>query len=281
MKNTTIECRQIAGALGAEVSGVDFSGPVSDGAMGEVREALIEHQAIFFRDQDLDVQQLLATARLFGEPNVYPFVEGMPEAPEVFEIIKTEKDTRNFGGGWHSDSTYLEAPPAYTMLYCREVPDAGGDTIFASSYAGYESLSQGMRDMIDDLQVVNSAALAAGGGRANLVTQSGGMAHTRLDQADEIKAVHPAAPVHPDSGRRSLYVNKAHSVQFVGMTPAESQPIIHYLSDQVTKPEHTCRFDWRAGSLAIWDNRCTQHFAINDYPGKRRHMWRTTVRAAA
>ncbi len=277
MDVANLSVTRAAGALGAEIDGIDLSGALSNSTVAAVRQALTDHQVVFFRNQDLDAPGLVRVARIFGEPNDYPFAKGLEEAPEVIEIIKAEADKRNFGGAWHSDSTYLSEPPAYTLLYALEVPSIGGDTLYASSYAAYDGLSDGMRDIVDDLTVVNSASLAGIGGRATLTSDNTAMARTNMDRADELEAEHPAAPVHPETGRRSIYINKPHSVRFTGMTAEESKPWIDYLAEQIPRPEHTCRMNWRAGTLGVWDNRCTQHFAINDYSGERRHMWRVTV----
>jgi alpha-ketoglutarate-dependent taurine dioxygenase len=150
----------VAGALGAEISGIDLSRDLDAGAVAVLRRAWLEHQVIFFRDQDLTPAQLLAFARRFGEPVEYPFVQGLPEAPEVIPVLKREHERVNFGGIWHSDTTYLERPPMASLLIAREVPPAGGDTEFASMYLAYETLSAGMQRLLDPLVAVNSSALA-------------------------------------------------------------------------------------------------------------------------
>ena len=263
--------------IGIEATGVDLSGPVDDADLAAMQDALHEHLVMVVRDQNLTPQQQVAFGRRFGKPNIYPFVPGLEEAPEIFEILKTEKDEKNFGGAWHSDTTYLERPPLATMLYAREVPQVGGDTMYASTYHAYEALSEGMKAMLADLVGINSAALAASGGRANLFKSHSGMQSDKMDKAEALVAEHPVVRTHPHTGRKSLYLNKAHTVCFKGWTDAESKPLIDWLAEHIVRPEFTCRMRWEVGTLGIWDNRCTQHYAVNDYPGQRRRMHRMTI----
>lgn len=273
----TIDVKPIAGALGAEVMGVDLAGDLSNQAFDEIHQAFLDHHAIFFRDQDLTPQQQAAFGRRFGKPNVYPFVEGLEEAPEIIEILKTETDEMNFGGGWHSDSTYLEIPPVATVLYAKEMPEVGGDTLFANTVLAYESLSDGLKDTLNGMHAVYSAALGKKGGRKELFSSHGAIKSKGLDSADDMEAIHPVIRTIPQTGKKSLYVNKAHTTRFVGWTEEESKPLIDYLADQSVRPEFTCRLNWQTATLAIWDNRCAQHFAINDYHGARRRMHRMTI----
>ncbi len=273
----TIDVKPIAGALGAEIHGVDLAGDLSNQAFDEIHQAFLDHHAIFFRDQDLTPGQQVAFGRRFGKPNIYPFVEGLAEAPEIFEILRTETDERNFGGAWHSDSTYLPRPPIATLLYAHEVPSVGGDTLFANTRLAYEALSDGMKAALECLRGVYSAGLAYGGGRAALVSQNSAMKAQKIDQAEAIEAVHPVVRTTPETGHKSLYVNRPHTVRFEGWTEAESRPWIEFLCAHSVRPEFTCRFRWQVGSLAVWDNRSTQHFAIDDYRGQRRRMHRMTI----
>lgn len=279
MATTDIKVERVAGAMGAVMTGVDLSSEPSNATVAAVREALVEHQVVFIRDQELDAPGLVRVARLLGELNIYPFVEGLADAPEIFEILKAEEDNRNFGGGWHSDSTYLDEPPAFTMLYAKEVPAVGGDTLYANTYLAYESLSPGLQETLRTLDGVNSAALGGAGGRAKITSENSAMKRQNMIDADTIEAIHPIVAKHPDTGRRALYLNRAHTIRFDGMTAEESKPMINYLADRSVRPDFTCRMRWEVGTLGIWDNRCTQHYALNDYPGQRRRMWRATVRA--
>ena len=270
---TSIRVHPIAGALGAEVSGVDLAKELSDDTVAAIRRAWLEHLVIFFRDQDLSPAQFLAFGRRFGDPIEYPFVKGLDEFPEIIPVLKLEQERVNFGGIWHSDTAYLAVPPMASMLVAREVPEAGGDTLFANMYLAYDWLSAGMKRVLDGLVAVNSSANAdVSRTREDRMKDS-----ARTGAREEYVAAHPVVRVHPETGRRALYVNVAHTVRFEGMTPEESAPILEYLYRHQVRPEFTCRFRWRPGSLAFWDNRCAQHNAINDYQGHRRLLHRITL----
>jgi taurine dioxygenase len=270
---TTIGVHPIAGALGAEISGVDAAKALDAGTVAAIRRAWLEHLVVFFRGQDVTPAQFLAFGRRFGEPIEYPFVKGLPETPEVIPVLKLEHESVNFGGIWHSDTTYLDVPPMASMLVAREVPPAGGDTEFANMYLAYETLSDGMKRLLEPLTAVNSSALAdVSKTREDRMKDS-----ARRDAAKQYTAEHPVVRVHPETGRKALYVNVAHTERFSGMTREESLPLLRYLYRHQTRPEFTCRFRWAPGSIAFWDNRCAQHNAINDYPGRRRLMHRLTL----
>jgi taurine dioxygenase len=263
-----MQVSRIAGALGAEIHGVDLSKETPPEA---IRRAFLEHQVIFFRNQTLTPAQFMAFARCMGKPVEYPFVKGIEGFPELIEVKKLEHERHNFGGIWHSDTAYLEIPPMGSMLLAREVPPFGGDTLFASQYLAYESLSEGMRRLLDGLVAVNASAKAD-------------VTRTREDRVKEqegaskhFEAEHPVIRTHPETGRKALYVNVAHTVRFKGMTEEESAPLLRFLFEHQVKAEFTCRFQWRVGSLAFWDNRCAQHNPINDYHGHRRVMHRITL----
>jgi taurine dioxygenase len=228
---------------------------------------------LFFRDQDLTPGMLLAAARQFGTPIEYPFVKGLEGYPEVIEVAKLERERVNFGGVWHSDTTYLESPPMGTFLLAKEIPPTGGDTIFSNMYLASETLSDGMRAMLDGLTAINSSAKAdASRTREDRIRSAPKDGGGRV-----LEAEHPVLRTHPETGRKALYVNVAHTIRLGGMTEAESAPLLRYLFQHQTRPELTCRFRWRRGSLAFWDNRAAQHNAINDYPGCRRIMHRVTL----
>ena len=261
---------RIAGALGAEIEAVDLAARLSPEAVAEIRRAFLEHQVIFFRDQPLTPAQFMAFARHMGRPIEYPFVKGIEGFAEVIEVKKLEHERQNFGGIWHSDTAYLAEPPMGSMLLAREVPPYGGDTEFASQYAAYEALSEGMRRLLDDLKAVNASSKAdATRTREDLTRQK--------EIVAEYVAEHPVVRTHPETGRKALYVNVGHTVRFSGMTEEESAPLLAFLFRHQVRPEFTCRFQWRAGSLAFWDNRCTQHNPVNDYHGHRRVMHRVTL----
>ena len=266
-----MEVRRIAGALGAEISGVQLNYELGAGTVAEIRKAFLEHQVVFFRDQELDPAQFMAFARRMGEPVEYPFVKGIDGFPEVIEVKKLEHERTNFGGIWHSDTSYLQDPPMGSMLLARELPPYGGDTLFANQYLAYEALSEGMRRMLEGLTAVNSSSKAdASRTREDRIKERGA-------RSEELVAEHPVVRTHPETGRKALYVNVAHTARFKGMTDEESAPVLKFLFEHQVRPEFTCRFQWRVGSLAFWDNRCAQHNPVNDYHGHRRVMHRITL----
>jgi taurine dioxygenase len=269
----SFEVRPIAGALGAEIAGVDLSRDLDDETVAALRRAWLQHLVLFFRDQDLPPAHFLAFARRFGEPIEYPFVKGLDEFPEIIPVLKLETERVNFGGIWHSDTAYLDVPPMASVLFPRDGPPAGGDTEFANMYLAYETLSDGMKRLLDGLVAVNSSAAAdVSRTREDRLKDS-----ARADAKREYTSAHPVVRVHPETGRRALYVNVAHTVRFEGMTQEESAPLLQYLYRHQVRAELTCRFRWSPGSLAFWDNRCAQHNAINDYHGHRRLLHRITL----
>ncbi len=263
-----ISIAPIAGALGAEISGIDLSQPLTDQLISAVRQALLDHLVIFFRDQEITPEQHVAFARRFGELLAYPLVSGLDGFPEIVPVIKLEHETINFGGLWHSDTTYLEEPPMGAILVARELPPVGGDTLFANMYLAYDSLSEGMKDMLSDLVGISDSSKAD-------------VTRTREDRTPgepaSLTAEHPVVRTHAETGKKSLFVNFGHTVRFKTMSEAESAPILDYLFRHQTRPEFTCRFRWAPGSIAFWDNRATQHNPINDYHGYKRVMHRITI----
>ena len=228
---------------------------------------------IFFRDQEFTPDRFLAFATRFGEPMIYPFVKGLDTHPEITPILKKEEDRSNFGGLWHSDTVYQQTPPMGTILYGIEIPPYGGDTEFANQYLAYETLSAPLRNFLDGLTAVH----ISGKGRVQQ-TRTDMMKHSSVGlKGDELVSRHPVVRTHPETGRKALYVNVAHTTHFEGMTEDESRPILDFLFQHQVKSEFTCRFRWKKGSVAFWDNRCTQHNPINDYHGFRRLMHRITL----
>lgn len=275
MRNSQIEVRPVAGAIGAEIAGVDL-GAMSDAAFAEVRAALVAHEVVFFRDQNLTPEQHLAVTHRFGPlcdvPHASRRLAGYPDILEVVDKTASGKG-RNVGGNWHTDMSFLERPPAQSILYARAVPDRGGDTQFASTSAAYEALSDGMRRTLDTLRSVHSATKIAGSRHV------GGYARELRPPVEEMdrEVVHPLVRTHVESGRRGLYVNRASFLRFEGWSEAESEPLHEFLCQHVGRAEFTCRFRWTPNAVAIWDNRCTHHYAIDDYGGGTRTMHRTTV----
>jgi taurine dioxygenase len=273
MRNAPFEVHPIAGALGAELRGVNLAEDLPDATIGAIRQALLDHLVIFFRDQDLPPERFLSLARRFGTPIEYPFVKGIEGFPEIINVAKLEHETVNFGGVWHSDTTYLQEPPMATLLVAREVPETGGDTLFANQYLALETLSDTLRGLLADMKGISSSAKAdASRTREDRIRSDGSVEARKL-----LAAEHPVVRTHPETGRKALYVNRAHTVSIAGMTEDESTPLLEFLFHHQIRPEFTCRFRWTAGSLAIWDNRCAQHYAVNDYAGQRRVMQRITL----
>lgn len=272
----SIDVRPLAGSMGAEISGVDLSQPLANEQVADIRQAFLDHLMIYFRSQQLSPQAQVGLARHFGKPAIYPFLKGIDGIPEVNALIKTEDDTKAFGATWHSDTSYKDCPDLGTLLYAVDVPPAGGDTLFTNAYLAYEILTDGMKQMLEGLiGVFNSDKLYAGG-RAAQVSKLGEMGKAVIS-TETFEAEHPIVRTHPETGRKALYISRAHTLRFKNMTTDESNPLINYLSDHVVRPEFQCRLRWEPGTLAIWDNRCTQHHALNDYQGHRRHMHRVTI----
>ncbi|HET9665102.1 MAG TPA: TauD/TfdA family dioxygenase [Burkholderiales bacterium] len=266
-----IEVTPVSGALGAEIAGPDLGRRLEDAVIAEIRQAFLDHLVIFFRGQQLKPDQQLAFARRFGEPMEYPQLKGLPECPLITPVVKLEHERHNFGGVWHSDTTYLERPPMASMLYAVEIPPFGGDTLFANQYLAYETLSEGLRKTLASLRGVNTSTKAEVSKTREDRLRAAGMEHKAL------VGIHPVVRTHPETGRQALYVNAGHTSHFAGWTESESQPLLDYLFARQIRPELTCRFRWTPGALAFWDNRCAQHNPVNDYHGFRRVMHRVTL----
>jgi taurine dioxygenase len=270
-----IEIRPVSGSIGAEIAGVDLGSDLSNEAFDTVHQAFLDHKVIFFRGQHtLTPERHKAFGRRFGSLNVHPYVAGMKDHPEIMEIIKEPDEKTNFGGGWHTDMSFLQKPAIGSILHAIEVPPFGGDTLFANQTAAYEALSDGVKETLSKLTAIHSAKGEYGPkGQSALNRKS--MATQAAPDAPEFE--HPVVRTHPETGAKGLYVNPAFTLRFAGWTRSESRPLLNYLFEHSRKEQFTCRFRWETGSVAFWDNRCTWHFALNDYPGKRRHMRRVTV----
>ncbi len=280
MTNRNIKVSPIAGALGAEIHGVDLAKPLGNETFAEIRKAFDENLVIFFRDQKITPEQHLAFAGRFGAFDIHPFAAGLPDHPEVLPVIKEADDSgSNFGGLWHSDVTFYERPPLGSVLYAHDVPAYGGDTMFANQYLAYESLSDGMKRMLDGMTAVHSATRVYGNTDTAVTKFGAGVKSMTVrtgDDADETME-HPVVRLIPETGRKALFINRSYTLRFSGWTEAESDPLIDYLCKHAIRPEFTCRFRWQKGSIAFWDNRCAQHNALNDYHGQRREMHRVTI----
>lgn len=266
--------KPLTNAVGAEIHGVNLLEPVDDAMINQIRSVWLEHGVVFFRDQPLDSSAFLAFARRFGEVIEYPFVKGLPDFPLIIPVLKLPHERNNFGGIWHTDTSYLQAPPAATMLIARELPPVGGDTMFASNYAAYEALSPGLKEVLKGLRAVSSSAKAA-----VTKTREDRLADSASSVArQDMHAEHPVVRTHPETGRLALYVNPGHTSHFVGWTEEESEPLLTYLFAHQVRPEFTCRFNWAPGSIAFWDNRSVLHNPINDYHGHKRLLHRITLK---
>jgi taurine dioxygenase len=273
----TITVKPIGGTMGAEISGVDLAQDLGNEIFAEIHQAFLENQLLVFHDQDLTVEQHKAFARRFGPLVPYPFVKGLDDHPEVFEIRKEPDEEKNFGGEWHTDMSFDDRPPVATMLYAHEVPSRGGDTLLANLYRAYETLSEPMKRVVDQLNGVYSGDLKGRrGGRAALMSSTR-FNTMNVEDAPSMESVHPLVRTHPETGRRALYVSGSHLYRIEGMTDKESDALLRFLKDHAATPDFTARAQYHKGTLAIWDNRCTQHRALNDYPGERRVMHRLTI----
>jgi len=281
MGYTTIDVNDSLGPVGAVVSGVDLSKPLSTHAKHEIHSAWLKHRVLFFRKQSLTPDQLAGFAANFGDLDVYPFVKAVDSHPNVIPIIKEPDATLNFGGAWHVDTTYLERPPKATVLYGVDVPSQGGDTLFADATSAYQTLSDGMKEMLVSHTGIYTAKLVHG--TQGIYTQAPskenlGTAYTGNAEAAEIEVEHPLIRTHSETGNKSIYCSLPHTDRIKGWTRVESLPLFKYLTNLIVQERFVSRFNWENGSLAMWDNRCLFHNAMNDYQGQRRHMLRVIIK---
>ena len=255
MNNGQISVNPVSGALGAEITGVDLSQPLDNKTFSDIYQAFLDHLVIFFRDQVITQDQQKAFSQRFGKLHIHPLTEGMEGHPEVIEIIKEPEERHNWGDRWHIDLTGLERPTLGSVLYAKEIPEYCGDTQWANMYLAYETLSDGMKKLIDGLVCVNT-------GGADGYKNFKGMQHI---DAPPMRAEHPLVRTHPDTGKKSLFLSRKAAKHFKDMTPEESAPLLDYLYEHLINPDFACRFHWRDNSIAMWDNRCTQHRVQADY----------------
>lgn len=266
-----LDIQPISGAMGAVINNIDLSKSLSESTIKTIRKALLDYVVIFFRSQKLNPEQYLSMTSHFGKPVEYPFVKGIEGYPEIINVLKREHEKTNFGGIWHSDTSYFSSPPMGSVLMALEVPPYGGDTLFANQYLAYEALSPGLKETLQGLRSISTSSKAdASKTREDRIKDSG-------HKSDVLEAIHPVVRTHPETGRKSLYINVAHTSRFEGWTEEESAPLLQYLFQHQVKPEFTCRFPWEVGSIAFWDNRAALHNPINDYHGFKRSMWRITL----
>ena len=272
------EVSLLCGAGGAEIAGVDASGPIGVEVVAELRRALAAHCVIFLRDQDLTPDQQKDFARHFGPLAQTPFIKPLEGHPEMMRIVREPQESKklNFGGRWHSDMTFAAEPVLGTCLYARESPAVGGDTLWSNQMLAYEALSPALQKALEGLRVMHSAQRSYGPQGAYADDDLKSM---RIEASEEAlkEQAHPCIRTHPESGQKILFVNWVYAVRFENMTEEESAPLLDFLNRHSQRPEFQIRFRWRKGSLALWDNRSTQHIAVNDYPGYRRVMDRVTI----
>lgn len=277
----TIQVDPISREVGAEISGVDIAAGISDEQFTEIRQTYIDYGVIFLRDQEITPDQHIEFAKRWGEINVNRFFKAVETHAMIAEVRKEAHQKKNIGSTWHTDHSYDQIPAMGSILYAREVPALGGDTLFSSMYAAYEALSDGMKQMLHGIYAEHSSRHAFGEQAyvdTDMEDLNGRLGNTEVATQD---AVHPVVIRHPLSGRPALYVNGDFTVKFEGWSKKESQPLLDFLYRHARQNEFTCRFQWRKGSMAIWDNRATHHYAMNDYHGELRLMHRITIEGEA
>ena len=261
------------GGCGAEVQGLDLK-DLTGSEVDAIVAAQARHGVVFFHDQSMTPAEQLRVAQRFGDVNVNRFFTPVPSQPEVALVLKEPRHETNIGGGWHTDHSYDDIPALGSMLHAKEVPTSGGDTLFANMYLAAEGLSDGLRRTLMGMSAVHSSRHVFGSKGFYSRMEDDRYHNPELATQD---AVHPVIVRHPVSGRAALYVNPGFTLRFDGWTLEESRPLLTYLYELGAREEHTCRFHWREGSVAFWDNRATWHHALNDYPGERRLMHRVTI----
>ena len=275
MTYSSIGVRPKSGALGAEILGVNLNKEISTKQFNEIKAAFGQFGVIFFRDQNLTPDKEIEFAEKWGKINVNRFFTNVDGYPKIAMVLKEVGQKKNIGGAWHTDHTYDIKPAMGSKLFTHEVPQKGGDTMFASMYSAYENLSKGLKKTLYEMKARHSSKHVFGEDRANRHDDTVG--RIRNPEAANQDAIHPVIIKHPQTGRKALYVNPTFTLGFDGWTDAESKPLLEYLYEHATRPEFTCRFQWEKGSIAFWDNRATWHLAINDYHGEKRLMHRITI----
>ena len=271
---------QLSHAIGAEISGIDLREPMDTSLVAEIRSAWLKHNVLLFRDQDLTPELHIAFSCQFGELDDHRTRpdEQLPGHPEIFVVTNHPRSdgkpsrTRNTGRQWHTDFSYTRRPAMGSLLYCKEIPEVGGDTLFANITLAWETLSDGMKALLAPLEAVHDAA--------NIGSyRTRDQAEVQVIKDNNPPIAQPVRRVHPETGNPALYVTESATTHFVGMTVEECRPILEFLFAHATREEFTYRHRWRVGDLIMWDNRCTLHRALMDYSHEtdRRHMLRTTL----
>jgi len=269
------------GPIGAEVTGIDLSKSLTDADVQKLRDIWLAHGFIAIRDQDVSPASQAAFGAYFGALDIYPFMQAVPENEHVIPIIKEPEAALNFGGDWHTDTSYKVCPPQATILYAVSVPPQGGDTLFADATRAYEDLSPDFRSVLGGLNGVYTPKMVhgeGGGYRAVSAQSQLGKAYGGNEEFAESEVIHPIIRTHPETGRKSIYCSRPHTHRIEGWRREESKSLIAYLTEHLTQSQYVTRFKWQPGTLVMWDNRCLFHNALNDYQGFRRHMHRVIVK---
>jgi len=266
----TIEVYPLSPIIGAEISGVDISKPLGNQTYQELHDALMKHQVIFFRDQEMTLDEHKAFGRHFGELHIHPSAKAPEGHPEIITIHADEKSKVVAGMKWHSDVSCDAEPPMGSILHLRQVPESGGDTLFASMYAAYDALSDEMKSFLGGLKAWHSS-------EKRHKARYGHRGALRDGQDTYPTALQPIIRTHPVSGKKALFVNTVFTTHIEGLNKPESDAILAMLYAHIATPEFQCRFRWRDNSVAFWDNRCTQHRALWDYFPETRHGYRVAV----
>ena len=273
-----IKVNPVPGSIGVEILDVDLSLELSERVFSNIRNIFFEHGLIFFRNHELTPDEHLRFAKRWGEININRFFAKVEGYDQIAEVKKEADQEINIGGAWHTDHSYDQIPAMGSILLAKETPKVGGDTLFTNMYKAYESLSDGLKKTLENLNAYHSSRHVFGSNSGYAEASNHRIGNPELATQD---AIHPVIITHPESKRKALYVNPEFTVNFKGWTEEESKPLLNYLTEHSTKPENITRFKWEPGSIAFWDNRCTWHYALNDYPGEKRLMHRVTVEGSA
>jgi taurine dioxygenase len=273
----SITITKLSDAIGAEIDGVDLSKSVDAETISNIRQALLDHCVIFFRDQALTDDDLMRVGHYFGELQPLPPHRQFPGMyPELLVVEKKPEDVINFGWEWHSDTSHLPIPSLGSILYALDVPKTGGDTMFANQYKAYDTLSYELKKKISLMKAIHANGRIHNTLKNNRVPERG--EEVTSAEYSDAWSTHPMVRTHPETGKKALYVNLTHTESIEGMSVADSQDLLHTLYEHSTQDAFTCRFKWRKGSVTFWDNRSCQHAALNDYPGEYRLMHRVQVK---
>ena len=269
--------RPISGALGAEIFDINLA--KCSNSIDQIKAAFLKYHVLVFREQTLNPIEIKNFAKYFGPLETHPYIKGLDEHPEVAPIIKEANEKINFGGGWHTDMSFLSCPPLGSLLYAIDTPEFGGDTLFANQHAAYESLSDYMKEFVGQLKGLHSAASQYGlNGDSEKRSEARKSMSLGISEKAHAQVSHPVVRTHPESGLRALYINRPFTERLEGLRSSESNALLSFLWSHCEEPRFTCRVRWEPGTVTLWDNRIVQHYALNDYDGRRREMHRVTIR---